>query len=344
MLSDREFTRRMLQTVFTVAGVSMLLVALWVAREVLLLVYVSALIAMGFSPLVHRIEQPARHVPRWLAILAIYLVVVGAFIVVGLLVVPPLAAQAVALWARMPTEFSHVQTFLIRHHLMARRVTLEQAVQSAPTGTGGNAVGTVLVAISSAIDGIFGLITVLILSFYLLIEAGPLFQYFVRFVPAGRRVDVAIASRQAVSKVSAWLRAQLLLAGVMGGCAAVVLGLMSVPYFYVVALIAAVGEMIPIVGPIIAGVTAVAIAISVSPKMAIAVGVFFVALHQLESNVLVPKLMERRVGVSPVAVIIALLIGGALWGLTGAILAVPTTAILAVVIDELTGVPETTGV
>ncbi len=344
MLSDREFTRRMLQTVCAVAGVAIVMAALWVARDALLLVYVSALVAMGFSPLVHRIERPSRQIPRWLAILVIYLAVVGAFFVVGLLVIPPLVAQAVALWARLPTEFNRAQTFLIRHRLMTHRVTLQQAVQNAPSGAGGNAVGTVLIAISSVIGGIFGLITIVILSFYLLIEAGPLFDYFVRFVPAGRRADVAFASRQAVAKVSAWLRAQLILAGVMGACAAIVLGLMSVPYFYVVALIAAVGEMIPIVGPIIAGITAVAIAVSVSTKLALAVGVFFVALHQLEANVLVPKLMERRVGVNPVAVIIALLLGGSLWGLVGAILAVPTAAILAVAIDELAGAAETTGV
>jgi hypothetical protein len=136
-------------------------------------------------------------------------------------------------------------------------------------------------------------------------------------------------------KVSAWLRAQLVLAGVMGVCAAVGLALMRVPYFFVIALVAAIGETIPIVGPIIGGVTAVVIALGVSPKLALAVGGYFVVLHQLEANILVPMIMERRVGISPVTVIIALLMGGALLGLVGAILAVPTAAILSVVIEEL---------
>jgi predicted PurR-regulated permease PerM len=185
------------------------------------------------------------------------------------------------------------------------------------------------------IGGIFGLITILILSFYLLIEAQPMFEYLVRFVPTGRRADVATAAREAVSKVSAWLRAQFLLAGVMGLFAAAGLGLMSVPYFYVIATVAAIGETIPIVGPIVGGVTAVAVAITVSPKLAGMVGVYFLVLHQLEANVLVPKIMERRVGVSPVAVLVALLIGGALWGIVGAILAIPTAAILSIVIEDL---------
>jgi len=66
------------------------------------------------------------------------------------------------------------------------------------------------------------------------------------------------------------------------------------------------------------------------------VGAYFFALHQLEANILVPKIMERRVGVSPVTVIIALLVGGELWGLLGAVLAIPTAAILTVIVDELT--------
>jgi predicted PurR-regulated permease PerM len=110
---------------------------------------------------------------------------------------------------------------------------------------------------------------------------------------------------------------------------------MGVPYFYVIALVASVGEMIPIVGPVIGGVTAVAVAATVSTKMALMAGGYFLVLHQLESNVFVPKIMERRVGVSPVAVMIALLIGGALSGLPGAILAIPTAAILSVVIEEI---------
>jgi predicted PurR-regulated permease PerM len=110
---------------------------------------------------------------------------------------------------------------------------------------------------------------------------------------------------------------------------------MGVPYFYVIALIAAIGETIPIVGPVIGGITAVAVAITVSTKLALSVGVYFLVLHQLEANILVPKIMEKSVGVSPVAVLVALLVGGALWGLVGAILAIPTAAILSVVIEEI---------
>jgi predicted PurR-regulated permease PerM len=340
MISDRDYTRRMLETVATIAGVAILLAVLWVARDALLLVYISALLAMGLSPLVKIIERrrpdtATARVPRWLAILSIYAVLVAVVVFIGVLVVPPLVAQGSALWARLPSEFNRFQSFLIKHRLTTHRVTLEEAVQNAPSGTGGNAVGTALIAISSLIGGIFGLITILILTFYLLIEAGSMFEYLVRFAPAGRRADIAVAARQGVAKVSAWLRAQFILAGMMGTFSAIGLGLMGVPYFYVIALVAAIGEMIPIVGPVIGGVTAVAVAVTVSPKLALMVGAYFLILHQLEANVLVPKIMERSVGVSPVAVMVALLIGGSLMGLAGAILAIPTAALLSVIIEEV---------
>jgi predicted PurR-regulated permease PerM len=340
LISDREFTRRLVQTIAAVVGAVILLVALWEARGALMLVYVSALIAMGFSPLVRFIERPrtprgARLVPRWLAILVIYLAIVGVIVLFGLLIVPPLISQASSLWERAPSEFNKLQAWLRDHHLLTRSITLEQAVENAPSGTGANAVGTMLVAISTLIGGIFGIITVLILSFYFLIEAQSMFEYLIRFVPAGQRSEVSNAARQAVTKVSAWLRAQFVLAGVMGTFAAVGLGLMNVPYFYVIALVAAVGETIPVIGPIIGGMTAVAVALTVSPKLALTVGVYFLILHQLEANILVPKIMERRVGVSPVAVIVALLIGGELYGLIGAVLAIPSAAILSVIVEEV---------
>ena len=331
----------MVRTVLTVTAVVLIVAVLFAAREALMLIYVSALIAMGFSPLVRVIERPRkgktkRRVPRVFAILVIYLAIIGDR--------RPArrdrrfrrsSIRRARCGARLPQAFKKVQTELIKYKLLTHTVTLQEAVQSAPAGSGGNAVGTVLLAVWTVGGGIFGIITILILSFYLLIEAEPLFKYFVRFVHEPHRAHVTTASREVVSKVSAWLRAQLILAGVMGTFAAIGLGLMGEPFFYVVALVAAIGETIPIVGPIIGGTAAVVVAFTSSPKLALEVGIYFLVLHQLEANILVPKIMERRVGVSPVTVMVALLIGGALWGIVGAILAIPTAAILSVIVEEL---------
>ncbi len=191
--------------------------ALWAARSALMLVYISGLVAMGFSPLVRDLERRPSHgrgrVPRPVAILAIYLTIVIVAIALGLMVVPTLVVQAGELWTALPQKFDELQRFLIGHRLMTHRVTLREAVQNAPAGAGGNAVTTVLGAIFSVLGGVFGLVTIVILSFYLLIEGDSLFTYLVRFVPARRRAAVSTAAREAVKKVSAWMRAQFLLAG-----------------------------------------------------------------------------------------------------------------------------------
>jgi predicted PurR-regulated permease PerM len=110
---------------------------------------------------------------------------------------------------------------------------------------------------------------------------------------------------------------------------------LGVPFFYVLALLSAVGELIPIVGPIISAIPALAVAATVSPKTVLFVLIFFVLQQQLENHILVPKIMSRQVGVSAVTVIASLLIGGSLAGIVGAILAVPTAAILQVVMSEV---------
>jgi predicted PurR-regulated permease PerM len=329
----------MLQTVLAVTAMVIVVAAMWAARGALMLIYVSAIIAMGFSPMVRFADRPRRasgekrvRVRRTLAILAIYLTIIAVFVAVALTVVPPLADQASQLWDRLPKLFRDFQDFLRRHRLLTQRVTLEQAVQTASVGESGNAVATVMSAIWSVVGGVFGLVTILILSFYLLVEGQALFDFVTRLVPDASRTRFVTVARESVEKVSAWLRAQFILAFVMASFAGIGLGLMGVP----VLLRGGVSrrETIPIVGP--PGGGAVAIESTVSTRLAITVRAYFFVLHQLEANVLVPNIMEQRVGVSPVTVIIALLIGLELWGIVGALLAIPTAAILSVIVQELT--------
>ena len=322
--------------VLTALG-AMTLWALYLARDTILITYISVLLAIGLGPLVHRIEQAvpagARALPRWLAILIIYLAVVGLLTVLGLLVVPPLIQQSQDLWARLPELLDQGQAFLIRHKLLSHQITLEEAVRNAPGPS--DAMGTVAGALTFAVGGIVAFVTVLILTFYLLIESDSLFAGFARLFPRGERPRVEEVASKISTKVSAWLNGQLILAGTIGLTAAVGLYFLGVPYFYVLAMVAAIGEMIPVVGPVFSAIPAIGVALTVSPRTAILTALFMFAQQQFENHLLVPKVMERQVGVSAVTVIIALLIGASLLGILGALLAVPTAAIIQVVVQEL---------
>lgn len=313
----------------------------YLVREVLLLVYMSGLFAIGFSPAVRLIERQellpigTQRFPRWLAILILYLCIVGAIIGIGFMIVPPLNHQAQQLWAALPDMFDRAQDALISRGILSEHITLTEAVKKAPAAKGSEAVGTVLGAFASVIGGLFGLLTILILTFYLLIESGSLRATMLRLFPARERKRVDAVSRDITLKVSAWLGGQLLLGAVIGTSSAIGLGLIGIPFFYVLAVISGVGELVPVVGPILSAIPAILIAGTVSLKKVLLVIVFFVVQQQFENHVLVPKIMQRQVGISPVTVIVALLIGGKLLGILGAILAVPTAAILQVVVTEV---------
>lgn len=330
-------TAAVARAVLTTALAVAVLFALYIARDALLVIYISGLLATGLGPLVHSIEHAAapgtQRLPRWLAILLIYLTIVSVLTLVGLLVVPPLVQQAQDVWGRVPELLDHAQQFLVDRGLIDHRITLEEAVRSAPAP--GQAVGTVASAVGTVFTTILAVVTVLILTFYLLVESEALFAGFARFFPRAERPRVEEAARKITTKISAWLSGQLILGATIGVTAALGLYLIGVPYFYVLALIAAFGELIPVVGPIFSAVPAVLVALTVSPRTALFTLLFFLLQQQFENHLLVPKVMERQVGVSAVVVICSLLIGGALLGILGAVLAVPSAAIVQVVIGEL---------
>ena len=293
------------------------------ARNALLIIYISGLLAIGFGPWFARsnIRRSCRSTPGGSPMAAGHPCRlhrhVGA-LTVGLLVVPPLVDQARSC-DRIPSSSSgayHPHAY----GLLTHRITLEEAVRAAPSSSG-NAMDTVATAVTNVVGGLFAFLTVFVLTFYLLLESDTLFAAFARLFPRDNRPRVKEAARKISTKVSAWLNGQLILAGTIGASAAVGLYLLGVPYFYVLALTAAFGEMIPVVGPILAAVPAVLIALTVSPKTALFVMIFFIVQQQVENHLLVPKVMERQVGVTAVTVIVALLIGGAALGITGAILA-----------------------
>lgn len=324
---------------WTIAMTALAVIVLWAAylvRDVLLLLYISALLAAGFSPIVRLIERQkalpigTRRFPRWLAILILYVFILGSLTAIGFLVFPPLIDQAQQLWDTLPGMFDRAQQFLIDKGLLSERLTFRQAVERAPMPGGGEAVGTVVGAVTGVAGGIVGLLTILILTFYFLVEAGTLRRNMLQLFPRRNRARVDAVSREMAAKISAWLSGQLLLGGVIGATSAIGLWLMGVPFFYVLALISGIGEMIPVVGPILAAIPAIAVASTVSLQKMLFVVVFFVVQQQFENHVLVPKVMSRQVGVNAVSVIVALLIGGKLLGIPGAILAVPTVAILQV--------------
>jgi predicted PurR-regulated permease PerM len=347
---DVYFQRRLLITVGVVVAAGLLLWGAWVARLALLVIYISALLAIGLGPSVAFVQRTirlgTRRMPRALAIGAVYVALMLVAAVLALVVVPPLLAQASDLQQKLPGMFRAAQQFLVERGLIARPVTLEQAVTGSPPGNTTAVVAVASDAMAGAATGVAAFITTLFLTFYLLLEWPALSARLWDFVPAPRRPAVREMSRLIADRVSAWLGANVVLGGIMGSVTAVGLGLLGVPYFYVLALIAALGETVPVAGSIVAGVIAVGVASTVSVKLAIMVAVFCFVVHEIEANILVPKLMQQRLGVTAAALIVALLIGWEWLGVMGVMLALPTTAVIAAVLEAIgtSDQPATSGI
>jgi len=320
----------------------MVMWALYLVRGPLLLIYVSMLFATGLAPLVETIERQriraisTRRLPRGAAILMIYATVIGILIGIGFAVIPPMVAQAEEFWKQLPGYMDQAQQKFQSWGLIAPDASFKDLLKQAPASGGGNIVLVILATLGGVVGGIFGLVSIMLLTFYFLVESTHILALFVRLFPSGRqRQRVGDVIAKAATKISAWLGGQLLLGGIIGTMSAIGFFFMGVPYFFVLAVIAGIGEMIPMVGPLLSAIPAVLVALTVSPGLALAVAGFCWALQLIENNVLVPKVMGQTVGLNAVTVIISLAIGSELLGFVGALLAVPTAAIIQVLFEEL---------
>jgi len=245
-------------------------------------------------------------------------------------VVPPMIQQTQALLKHLPPMLDRAQQVLIAHGLESQRLSIGQIVRQTTTT---DLAGTLVAKFWNLVGGVFGLIVMVFLSFYLLVESGAFFDAIGGALTRRHRKDVREVSTRVTQQVGAWMVGQLLLCGIIGCTTALGLGLLGLPYFYVLALIAAVGEFIPYAGPVLAAIPGIGLALTTSWQLALFVTLFYLAQQQLEAHVLVPNLMQHQVGLSSAMVIIVIVLGTALLGILGAILAVPTAAVIYALLD-----------
>ena len=180
----------------------------------------------------------------------------------------------------------------------------------------------------SFIGGVFAFIMLIVVSFYLAVREKGV-EDFIRLVIPLRHeayaVDLWLRSQR---KMGQWLRAQLLLGALIGAAIYLGLTLLNVKYALVFAFLAAILELVPIVGPVLAAVPPTIIAFLQDPSLALIVIVLFIIVQQVESHIVVPLVMKSSIGISPIVVVIALLVGAKLAGIIGLLLAVPMAAVM----------------
>ena len=136
-------------------------------------------------------------------------------------------------------------------------------------------------------------------------------------------------------KLGAWLRGQVVLCFSIGLLSWVTLTLINLPYAVPLAVFAGIFEAVPTIGPILSAVPAIIVALTIDPKIAITVAIIYFVIQMLENHVLVPNIMRHAVGLNPIIVIVGIMIGGSLMGITGALLAIPFISFLTVLLNNL---------
>lgn len=306
----------------TVIFITVFLLLLWITYlilDVILLFFVAVIFMSAMAPIVDRLSS--FKIPKTLATIVTYLAVIG--IIVGLVsfVIRPLAEQTPTLVLTLP----HTLEQLLPPGLIDRSV-----LQQELTNFSKNAVSFSLTIFSNFV----ALISVAVLTFYLLLEKDRaeklLSQLFVHHEEKAKKLIDRIEY-----KLGAWLRGQIILSVVIGLLVYVVLFILNVPYAIPLAILAGLLEIVPVIGPIIAAIPAILIAYVMSPILALMVALSFFVIQQLENSFIVPQVMKKAVGLNPLIVILAITVGGRLLGIAGALLAVPITVVVQLILEEV---------
>lgn len=313
-------------------------IAVWVVlffvafyvRDVLMVLLLSIILASV-------VEIPVQFfyrfkIPRIASVLIIYALAIFVFALVVYLLLPPLVVEIRNLSTVLPPFFYELAdgSFLPQIHL-----NLENATNFLDLISGWvNSQTNILSALTSFFGGASSAVIAVVISFYLSTQEKGIEKFLHLVLPHERERYIIDLWRRAQDKIANWLRGQIVLGLCMGVLVFIGLKIIGIKYALILALVAAIFEIVPFVGPILAAVPAVVLAFLQAPILAFwTVGMFLIA-QQLENHVLVPLVMRRLVSMNPVIVIIALILGAKLGGILGAILGVPVMSVVEEVVAD----------
>lgn len=317
------------------------------AGSVYLPLILGTVLAFIMHPLVRlfarmRLWPSRRLVPHELAIFLAFLFAAAVLAVVSAYIFMPFVAEFNQFIVNVPKLAARVKQLTVNLGVTERVAALPENIRVIIDNGLSNAAAYSLNVARRIVNAILGfagqvveLIVVPVLAFYFLRDWRSIKDNFVTAFPPAARAKARVIIDEIGIVISGYIRGQVLVSGVMGFFVFIGMLVLDVDYPLVLGLIAALTEAIPVIGPIIGAVPALLIAYLNSPALAIKVLVFYILIHQLENNILVPSIMKHTLELHPVSVIISLLFGAHIAGVIGMIIAVPVTAILKVLYKHL---------
>lgn len=311
-----------LRTIFLTLGIIAGGWLLFHIRDILFLLFIAFLVMTAIHPLVLFLER--FRMPRFLSIILIYILVFGLLGASLVGTIPALITQFNKLIQLLPDFTSRVLPYW---NIDVNIITQQLAPISE----------NVVRFTFSIFSNIATTMTVLVFTFYFLLERRRAEVILTEVFGETMAHRIAVLLRHVERRLGTWVRGQLLLMLFVGILSYIGLTILKVEFALPLAILAGVLEIVPMIGPIISAIPAIIVALATAPTMflALSVAALFFIVQQIENNFLVPFVMSRSVGFSPLVTILALMIGGSLAGIAGAVLAVPVLLVVQVVVGDV---------
>lgn len=302
-----------------------LIALLWYLRDIVLIVLSAVVIASAIEPGVHALMR--RGVSRLFSVIGIYAGVIGAFSSILFFFIPPVLNDAASLLQQLPATLSAFNLSDVTHGLLPGSLT--STLSSADflrdiSNTLANSTGGMFTTVSAFFGGLTSLVLIVVFSFYFSVQETGVDDFLRIITPVEHEAYVLDLWKRSQDKIGKWMQGQLILGVIVGVLLYLGLLILGVPHPLLLAVLAAMFELIPVFGQILAAIPAVAVAFTFGGVTeALLVTGLYVIVQQFEAHLIYPVVVKKVVGVPPLLVILALLVGLKLVGFLGVLLSVP---------------------
>ncbi len=308
---------------------------------VVLIFFIALSLSIAIKPATIYLER--YHIPPRVSIILIYFLLT---IFVGLfmwIIVPLILSQVSDFVSQMPVYYGTLRDYFVNspsviiqsigtlipsHFFLVEQQVMEQ-------GDATNSILMIWQWVSSTANGLLILVVVLLLAYYWTLEGENLLQRLLWRIPQNRRKDVRTFIDEVQLRIGGYVRGQTLLCVIIGVSSAIAFWLIGVPNAFTLGLIMGIFEALPVIGPVLGAVPSLLLTLSTAPEKTLWVIIALAAIQQLENSFLVPRVMDESVGVNAIVSILAISAFGLLFGILGAILAIPLAAILQILLNRI---------
>lgn len=297
---------------------------LFQTRGILISIFLAYIINAALLPIVHFLHK--KGVPHFFAAFIPFVIILIFIALTIVPLVPFVAGQVKSLLVGLPTYVKQ-SAEVVGLSIDANQI--QNMVSQEVNNAGRNAFAVT----SRVFGGLFSTLTVLVVSFYLILYHDRFKNNIAHLFSKADRPRVLETLELVDDKLGSWLRGQLILSLFIGVITWIVLSLLGLPYAVPLAILAGILEVVPTLGPVLSSVPAIVVALSISPTMALFVILAYILIQMTENNLLVPKIMQHAVGLNPIVIIVAITAGADLLGILGALLAIPFVSFLIVVFN-----------